>query len=186
MKKIYFTLIILSLAMIGMAYLYFSKLNREHSYNEISLHAATENSGLVFSIQNDKSILEILKGQDFFQKLIGEDKFNQLSSLKNKIISNTAINSLLVERDIFISFSAGKKKEINYLVSTQLNDEKDRPQLIEAIKSSGIQLTDTAGLKKLKLNDSTSFYLGIEKNLILLSNQPDPIKTAINPQKKSK
>lgn len=184
MKRIYFTLIILSLSMIGMAYLYFSKLNREHSYNEISLYAATENSGLVFSIQNDKSVLEILKGQDFFQKLIGEAKFNQLSIVKNKIVSNPAINNLISKRDIYISFSAGKKKEIDYLLSTQLNDEQDKPLLLEAMRSGGMQVTDTAGVMKLTLNDSTSLYLAIEKNLILLSNQLSPVKTAVNPQKK--
>lgn len=140
MKRIYLTLIILSLAMIGMAYLYFSKLNREHSYNEISLYAATENSGLVFSIQNDKSVFEILKGQDFFQKLIGSAKFNQLSALKDKVIANASINSLIAGKDIFISFSAGGAKEIDYLVSTQLNDEKDKQQLIEAMSTNGVKI----------------------------------------------
>ncbi|WP_158795751.1 DUF3352 domain-containing protein [Pedobacter sp. L105] len=185
MKRIYFTLIILLLAMAGMAYLYFSKLNREHSYNEISLYAATENSGLVFSVQNDKSVLDILKGQNFFQKLIGATKFNQLSLLKDKIIANPAINNLISKRDIYISFSAGKNKKIDYLLSTQLNDERDKPMLLEMMRSNGMQITDTAGIMKLIVNDSTSLYLGMEKNLILLSNQPAPVKTAINPQKKT-
>jgi len=48
MKRIYLTLIILLAAMSGMAYLYFSRLNRESTYNEVSLHAATANSGWCF------------------------------------------------------------------------------------------------------------------------------------------
>lgn len=67
MKKIYLTLFTLFAAIVGMAYLYFSKLNKETSYKETSLYAATANSGLVFCIQNDKSIFDILKGQDFFE-----------------------------------------------------------------------------------------------------------------------
>jgi len=179
MKRIYLTLMILSLAMIGMAYLYFSKLNQEHSYNEVSLYAATENSGLIFSFQNDKSVFEILKGQDFFQKLIGETQFSQLRLLKDKMVSNTAINALIAKRDIFISFSAGQNKHIDYLISTQLNDKQDKSSLLDAVTSNGIQVTDTAGAMKLKVNDSTFFYLGIEKNLVLLSNQLNPVKTAM-------
>lgn len=188
MKKIYFTLIILLLAMLGMAYLYFSRLNRESTYNEISLYAATENSGLVFCIHNDRSVFEILKGQDLLQRLIGETKFNQLSVLKDKIISNSAVNQLISNRDIYISFSAGKSKEIDYLICSQLNDELDKPKFTDALQSAGIKISQADGLMKLSLNDSTDFYLGIEKNLVVLSAAAAPVKAAmaVNPPKDTK
>jgi len=179
MKKIYLTLFTLFAAIVGMAYLYFSKLNQETTSKETSLHAATANSGLVFCIQNDKSIFDILKGQDFFQKLLGQEKFNQLSLLKNKLIANPAVNNLIGNRNVFISFSAGKNKEIDYLISTQLNDELKKPKLFNALKSDGINVSQENGMMKLVLNDSAAFYLNVEKNLILLSNSPAPIKAAI-------
>jgi len=178
MKRIYLTLIILLLAMSGMAYLYFSRLNRESTYNEISLHAATANSGLVFCIHNDKSIFEILKGQDLFEKLLGEEKFKKLSLLKDLVISNSSVNSLIANRDVFISFS-GKNKEINYLISTQLNGEPKKPVLTDALQSGGIKLTEAGGIMKLSLNDSTLFYLGIEKNLVLLSGSEELVRTGL-------
>lgn len=188
MKRIYFTLIILLLAMLGMAYLYFSKLNRESTYNDISLYAATENSGLVFCIHNDKSVFEILKGQDLLQRLIGETKFNQLSLLKDKIISNPAVNKLISNRDIYLSFSAGKSKEIDYLICSQLNDEQDRPKFIDVLKSAGIKTSQADGTIKLSLNDSTDLYLGIEKNLVVLSGNAALVRSAmaINPPKDTK
>lgn len=179
MKKIYLTLIILITAMLGMAYLYFSKLNRETSSNESSLHAATANSGLVFCIQNDKSIFEILKGQDFFQKLIGAEKFAQIRLLKDHFTANPAINGLIAHKNIFISFSAGKNKGIDYLISTQLNDDRNAALLLESIKSNGMQVNTTDGMLKLTLKDSTTFYLAIEKNLVLLSNAPGPVSAAM-------
>jgi len=179
MKKIYITLIILLMAMMGMAYLYFSRLNRETSYQEMSLHAATANSGLVFSIENDKSIFEILKGQDLFEKLIGPAKFDQLRLLKEKLVNNNAVNSLAAHRNIFISFSAGKNKEIDYLISTQLNNAQDRPQLLELLKANGLKIDTAKGGTSLRLNDSTSFYVAVEKNLILLSNSPEPVQIAL-------
>lgn len=186
MRKIYFTLIVLLAAMIAMAYVYFAKLNKENSYNEISLYAATANSGLVFSLQNDKSVFEILKGQDLFEKLTGQAKFDQLSQLKTKLISLPAVNNLISGSNIFISFSAGKNKETDYLISTQFNQSQEKPQLLEALKASGIKLTEDQGLVKMALNDSISFYLGLQTNLILLSNSARPVQTALNSLKEKK
>jgi len=183
MKKIYFTLIFLLLAMSGMAYLYFSRLNRENTYNEIGLYAATAHSGLVFCIHNDRSIFEILKGQDLFQHLLGDAKFNKISLLKDKIISSPAINNLIANRNIFIAFSGGKDREINYLISSQLNDEQDKQALVDALQTAGIKASGTRGVMTLPLNDSTTFYLGIEKNLVLLSDKAELVNAglALNP-----
>ena len=181
MRKIYITLIVLLMAMIGMAYLYFSRLNQETSYHDMSLRAATANSGLVFSIENDKSIFEILKGQDLFQQLIGKEKFNQLQLLKDKFVADPGFNNLVAHRNIFISFSAGKNKDIDYLISTQINNEKEQPLLIEALKTKGIKTNTTGQVTTVKLNDSSTLYVAIEKNLILVSNAPGPVKTALHP-----
>ncbi|QNK61463.1 hypothetical protein H7F33_12915 [Pedobacter sp. PAMC26386] len=178
MKKIYLTLFTLFAAIVGMAYLYFSKLNQETTAKEISLYSATANSGLVFCIQNEKSVFDILKGQNFFQKLMGQDKFNQLSLLKNKFTTNPAVSKLIGKRNIYISFSAGQKKEIDYLISTQLNDELDKPKLLNALKSNGVAVTAEDSFMKLVLNDSATFYLNIDKNLVLLSNSTGPLKAA--------
>lgn len=184
MKKIYITLIILTIAMLGMAYLYFSRLNRETSYNEISLHAAAANAGLIFCVENDKSIFEILKGQDFFEKLTGKEKFSQLMQLRELLTAKPALNNLIAHKNIFIGFTAGKSKEIDYLISTQLNNEEDKPLFMESIKAAGIKTDPVAGqVSKLTLNDSTLFYLKIEKNLILLSNTATTIETAVTTAK---
>lgn len=183
MKKIYFTLIALLLTMIGMAYLYFSRLNKESSYNETSLFAATAHSGLVFCIQNDRSIFDILKGQDLFEHLLGEEKFNQLLLLKDKVITNSAINKLIANKDIYISFSSSENKKIDFMISTQLHNEANRGILIEALKSAGIKINPDQGMIKLTLKDSSSFYLSIEKNLLLLSDSALPVKKAATPDK---
>jgi hypothetical protein len=180
MKRIYLTLIILLLAMSGMAYLYFSRLNRENIYNDLSLRAATARSGLIFCIHNDKSIFGILKGQDLFERLLGEEKFAGLRMLKDMVIANPAVNTLIANRDIFISFSGTKKREINYLISTQLNAAQEKPALTSALQSAGIKVTEATGVMKLTLNDSTVFYLGLEKKLLLLSGKEELVRSALN------
>jgi len=178
MKRIYFTLIVLLAAMLGMAYLYFSRLNRESAYNEISLNAATANSGLIFCMQNDRSIFEILKGQELFRQLLGDQKFNDFNQLKEKIIASPAINTLIANQNIYFSFLGGKNKEIDYLISTQLNNEDSQTALTEALKAGGMTIKTTGSITQLSLNDSTHFYMAIDKNLLLLSNQPAPVQLA--------
>lgn len=185
MRKIYITLIILLASMIAMAYVYFAKLNKDSSYNEISLYAATANSGLVFSLQNDKSVFDILKGQDLFENLMGQAKFNQLSLLKTKLFVSPALQHLVNGSNIFLSFSAGKNKETDYLICTQFNETGEKPMLAEALKSSGIQTSTEHGIQKFSLNDSTVFYLGTEKNLILLSNAANPVIAALASSRKN-
>jgi hypothetical protein len=179
MKKIYITLIALVMAMVGMAYLYFSRLNTETSYNDTSLSAATANSGLIFCIENDRSVFDILSGQDFFERLIGQQKFNQFKLLKSVIVAQPALNKLISHKNIFIGFTEGKGREINYLISTQLKNETDKEQLMTMIRSNAIAV-DTAGQAiKLILNDSTAFYIAVEKNLLLVSNVATTLKTAL-------
>lgn len=177
MKRIYFTLIILLLAMVGMAYLYFSKLNRESEYSEVSLRAATSSSGLIFCLHHDKSVFEILKDEALFQQLIGEEKFRQMSLVKSRIIAIPEINNLIANTNIYISFLSTKNKEMDYLISTQLNDEQDKGTLMDNLKSAGFNISSSDGIIKLTLGDSTTFYMAAEKNLILLSNAISAIKS---------
>jgi hypothetical protein len=179
MKKIYITLIVLVMAMVGMAYLYFSRLNTETSYNDNSLKAAAANSGLIFCIENDKSVFDILSGQDFFERLIGQQKFNQFKLLKSAIVAQPALNNLIAHKNIYIGFTAGSAREINYLISTQLKNETDKEQLLNLIKSKGIAVNTAGQVIKLRLNDSTGFYIAVEKNLLLLSNVPGTLKSAL-------
>ncbi|WP_143007826.1 hypothetical protein [Pedobacter antarcticus] len=187
MKKIYFILIVLCIAMFGMAYFYFSKLNTGSDYQENSLFAATANSGLVFSVYNDQRIFDILKGQDLFLQLLGKEKSEQLLLLKDKIADQPAINSLLANSDILISFVPGPGKKISYMISTQLQQDAQKQQLLEALKKGGIKVRQEKELYHINLTDSISFYLGIDKSLILISEAREPIEKSLElmPLKKS-
>ena len=85
MKRIYITIFVLFAAMVSMAYIYFSKLNKDTNDNDISLYAATAKSGLIFSLQNDKSVLDLLKSQDLLQSLLPEPTLQSLQSLQREI-----------------------------------------------------------------------------------------------------
>lgn len=179
MKKIFFSIIILLVAIISMAYLYFSKLNAENAQTDISLYAAVSNSGLVCSFENDKSIIDILKDQEIFKEVIGEEKFSQLQSLKDHLLSIPALSQLISKQTTYISFIPGKNKETDYLLSTQMGTGDNRNQLLKILKANGILLDSADHLSRLTLPDSSIFYLGTKENLILLSNVAQPVKEVL-------
>lgn len=180
MKKVLFTIIVLLTAIVAMAYLYFSKLNTQHAESDLSLYAAVNQSGFVFSFENEKSILDIFKGQESFGEIIGEDKAKQMQSLKTFLLSSPGINKLIHKQTIYIGFFSGEKKEINYLLSTQSENKVSTTQLFQALKSRNILTEPIDNATRITLPDSTVFYLGVKDQLILLSNTLQPVKEILS------
>ncbi|ALL07506.1 hypothetical protein AQ505_19620 [Pedobacter sp. PACM 27299] len=179
MKKILLSIIVLLTAIITMAYLYFSKLNTAHAESDLSLYAAVSESGFIFSFEQDKSVLDLLKEQDNFEEIMGSEKFKSLQSLKNGVLSSPALNALTQKQMVYLAILPGKGKALDFVLSTQSDKDISKIQLFQALKMAAIQIDSIAGQTKLTLADSSIFYLGIKDHLILLSNRPEPIKTIL-------
>ncbi|MET3113662.1 hypothetical protein AAKU52_001390 [Pedobacter sp. CG_S7] len=169
MKRIYITIFFLLSAMVTLAYLYFSKLNRDTNDNEISLYAATANSGLIFCFQNDKSVLDLLKSQDLLQRLLPEKNLQSLHSLQKELMSIPEINKQLKKQDLYLSFIPGENKELTFLLSTQTSTKQDPGFILNLLKSKGIAIEKLADFAKITLKDSSTYYFVQKNNLLLLS-----------------
>ncbi|MCX2452145.1 hypothetical protein OQX61_12805 [Pedobacter sp. PLR] len=180
MKKILLSIITLLTAIVTMAYLYFSKLNTAHAESDLSLYAAVSESGFIFSFEQDKSVLDLLKGQDNFEEIMGAEKFKSLQSLKEHVLASPALNRLSQKQTVYLGILPGKGKALDFIISTQSDKDISRTQLFHALKTAAIQVDSTAGQTKLTLADSSIFYLGIKDHLILLSNRPEPIKNILS------
>lgn len=180
MKKILVIIIALFTAILTLAYMYFSGLNTDRESNDSSLYAATANSSLIFSFQNDKSIFDILKGQDILQEIIGEDNFAQLQSIKDHILPAPEINRIIGKQNIYISLIPGKDKHIDLLYSTQINPGSNRNQLLISLASAKLQLDTSQKITTITLPDSMIFYLGTKDNLLLLSSSAQSISNALS------
>lgn len=179
MKKIYYTLAVLLIAMMGMAYTYFSSLNRENTAHDTALYAAAANSGLIFSLQQDAQLLGLLSDQDLLQQLTGPVKAEQLGLLKKELLRHPQLGNLLDSRNMYIGFSAGRAREIDFLISMQLKSGQDGPLFLEALRNSGLQDVPGAGnMHKFLLADSLTIYLSVVKQTVLLSGSPEPLLTA--------
>jgi hypothetical protein len=183
MKKIYLTLGILLLGTFAMAYLYFSKADTDKNANDLSLHAITQNSAIVFSFENDKSFYEILSGQDVIQNVLGENKSQQLRNLYDQLIERERIFKAIDGQKTFIGLSAGNN-EIDFVIATQLKANLNPENLINAIDSKKVRVKKNATTFELIFADSTRVFVGFKQKLILLSNSNQAIATLLKTQQK--
>ena len=180
MKKIYITLFTLVLAMMAMVYFYFSNLDTQNNNHDLSLNAVAANSGLIFCLRNDKDIVNILSGQDYFQKLVGANTSKQLTALKENILSIGTVSNLMIDRKVYIGFLPAGKRTNDYLLCTELVGKEDHITLINTLKSAKVRVDSISGGFKLTTKDSSIFYLGIKENLLVLSGSNQPMLNALN------
>lgn len=179
MKKIYFTLGILLLGTIAMAYLYFSNLNTDRNANDLSLNAIAENTGIVFSFENDRSFYDILSGQDLLQNVLGEEKSAQLKSLKTNLIALPSIFNATEGQKIYIGIYPGLADKVDYLIATQLKPNSNVQKLLHHFGSNSALVKGESNIYALNFKDSTTVFIGIKDQLVLVSNALTAIRKAI-------
>ncbi|WP_316815375.1 hypothetical protein [Pedobacter nyackensis] len=175
MKKIIIIISLLVMAIVTMAYLYFSKLNADHNTTDVGLHAATSTSGLIFSFENQKEITDILKEQPLFSEILGAKKYKQLSAIKKYLLMLPSVNQETENQQAYITFVPGTAQEIDFICFTQLQTPVQKTQMLQSIKQSGTQVQTLKNLSKLSLADSTICYLAVKENLIVLSNSQEQV-----------
>ncbi|RZL27978.1 MAG: hypothetical protein EOO96_21555, partial [Pedobacter sp.] len=181
MRRIYITLAVLLIMMIGMAYLYFSNLRTETNANELSLNAATTNASIVFSFENDKSFYEILSGQDLLQNLLGKSKSAQLKNLKENFAENNEIASALKSQKVYVSI-VPTDKNVDFLITTQLKENID---VFKLLKNSKLKINKLADFYQINFTDSTSCFVAIDKTLVLISSSQTPIQNYLAHKQKA-
>ncbi|MES2653529.1 MAG: hypothetical protein V4663_17460 [Bacteroidota bacterium] len=177
--KIIITMGILLIAMIAMAYLYFSNLNKSNGANDLSLNTVSANAGLVFSFDHDKSFYEILGGQNLFQHILGKTKSDQFASMKTQFIERPEFAEFLDGQKIYIGFLAGSTSQVDYLVCTQLKQSLNLQQFLTRYLPKNIKVTQIKDIVKLRFLDSTEVYLGLKEKLVVLSDASEQVQKAM-------
>jgi hypothetical protein len=176
MKRILILITTLLIAIITMAYLYFSGLSTGKKNRDVALYAASSSSSVVFAFQNDKSILDILSSQNSFEEIISEEKVAQLKSLNHFLVENPVIARFLEKQNIYIGLIPNNEKAIDFLYCTQINPNWDSSQLVAALRSTKIKTATVKGLTQLTLSDGSIFYLNLKHNVLLLSSNREVAK----------
>jgi hypothetical protein len=167
MRKIYILLILLTLGVTGMAYLYFSNLNKETSASDNSLNIVSASAPIIFTFENDKSFYEILSGQQITDNILGEEKSKLLGALRENIVKNNNINQLIEGEKIVVGFLPGEDNKVDFVMATQTK----KAQLDLALFTKlNVSLKKEGNFHEVNFGDSVKFYLAINQKSILISN----------------
>ncbi len=178
MRKFYIIISMLMAGVITMAYVYFSNLNKGSRSFDYSLNIVSSVSGVLFTFENDKTFYDILEGQGILDEVLGSQKSKLLQSIRKNIVQNANINSAIAGEKIYIGFIPGQKDTVDFVIATQTKDkgvELDKINNLENIK-----IKDHGTYKQLTFQDSTTCYLAINQQAILLSNSIIAIKKLVS------
>lgn len=183
MRKIYILLVLLTLGVTGMAYLYFSNLNREGNATDNSLSIVSAAAPVLFTFENDKSFYEILTGQQITDHIIGEEKSKLLSILREKLLNNNSVNQLIEGEKIVVGFLPGENNKVDFVMATQTK----KAQLdLSLLSKLNLSLQKQGKVHELKFGDSATFYLEINQKSVFISNSIKALSHVLNYDKTKK
>lgn len=183
MKKIYIILATLFIVVSGMSYAYFSNLNAAGVKSDLSLKLVAKNAGLVFSFQNDKSVVELLQSQNLFSKIIGMDKTAALDSLRNAL-NIPEVNAMFQDQNVFIGFYPGEKKNLDFMISMQIDPEIEEASIRERLKTARLTLKSYSTYFQFQLPDSSTYYLSLQNRAVLIATSAKLIDQLLADKKK--
>ena len=172
MKKIYYILSILVLATIGMAYLYFSNLNKESNASENALNLVSANAPIIFTFENDKSFYDILSKQTVTNEILGTEKSNLLKVLRESIANNKHLNHFIEKEKITIGFLPGAKNGVDFILATQTKSKNFDNNALNQIKAT---IKKEGSLYQIKFGDTAQCYITIINQSLFLSNSKDAL-----------
>jgi len=174
MRKIYILLIILVLGVTGMAYLYFSNLNRESSPSDISLHLVSANAPIIFTFENDKGFYDILSQQQVTNDILGIEKSNLLKALRDNIANNAKFNQLIEGEKVIVGFLPTKTAQVDFIIATQTKAKKLDAAMLNQINAT---VKQDGSAYHIKFGDTSECYVTIINRSIFLSNNRQALKT---------
>lgn len=177
MRKIYFILAALVIAISGMSYMYFSALNKAGVKADLGLELVSKNAAMVFSVQNDKSVRNILNGQELLSNLIGTQKTESLKFLKSKL-DRQETAALFHGQNIFLGFYPTEQKALEVMIGIQLQPEAVEKMLFENFKRLGVALKPYSSYYQFQSADQT-FYVMLQKRVVLIATAPEVIENLI-------
>jgi hypothetical protein len=178
MKRVYIAIGFLLALLGGMAYLYFSNLNTSKANPDLSLKIAAQNSGLIFSFQNNRSVVDILKGENLFNHLIGTEKAGLITALNSRVLSAKVLTNLIEDQNVYIGIIPGELKNVDLLFTVQLNDQGNSGILLRTLQKSGIKVLPLNGIYEIKLSEGFVLYLAFKKQIVALSTRENIVRSA--------
>lgn len=182
MKKIYFILATLVILISGMSYVYFSTLNKAVAHADMSLELISKHAGVVFSFQNDKSVRNILSGQDLLSNLVGEEKAAELKTLQTDL-NRKEVSRLFEGQNVYLGLYPSDGKKIDFMAAVQLHPDANAKLVAEDFRRSGLTLKPYATYHQVQLSNRQNLYILIQQRVVLIANASSVIDRLISSPK---
>ena len=171
MKTIIGIAAVLLIAVVSVAYLYFSNLNVKSRSNNQILSEIPSDASVIFQHENDQSLYDIFNDYTIFDTLAGAQKKEEIHWLTDFILSNTALKPLTSGQKVFLSFHPSKSDSVHFLWSMQLKEtlnEEEIRSILAKDSSNQIAKFKEAGqniflIKNKILN--RAFYIAMDKGI---------------------
>jgi hypothetical protein len=186
MKKIIGITTALVLAVISLAYLYFSNLNVKSRNNDLVLSEIPADAAVIFQYLNEKSLYEIFTDYTVFDTIIGTQNKQELAWLKEILHSKKALIENTAGQRIFLSFHPSKTDSIHFLWSIPLKQNLSIKELQNtfsepADKRITIRQQSTDAILELNFPElARPFYIYIGKGILRGSFSIELLKQSID------
>lgn len=171
MKKIIGAFTALLIAVLSLAYLYFSNLTVKSRNNDRVLSEIPSDASIVFQYPNDKSLYEIFREYTIFDTIAGTQKKEELAWLKNFLLHNSEFYSVTAGQKVFLSFHPSPSDSVDFLWSVPLKDAIKSEEILKILKKESentITASQRSGHTLLEIKNANldrAFYLCIDRQI---------------------
>ncbi|MGV8878539.1 MAG: hypothetical protein ACOH2A_05870 [Sphingobacteriaceae bacterium] len=143
MKKFIIIAVVLFIAVIALAALYFSALQPRKQGTEKVMNLIPTDAAMIFEYNNDKSFYDIFKNNTLFSSLIGDENTTDLTYLRDHLLAQKSLLPYFMDQRIFISLHPKLNvKQVTFLISSSTIEYKDPEELQKTLtENKAIKVT---------------------------------------------
>ncbi|MEB0260229.1 MULTISPECIES: hypothetical protein [unclassified Mucilaginibacter] len=125
MKRLIVITLILIAATAYITVKYFKNLNTSGMHAGNIMRTIPDGAALVFEFTNEKSFYDIYNGNTLLHNLMGEDKMNELDTVRNVLFNNAALSSFFTGRNVFVSVHPSQSTQVDLLLTASTAKDID-------------------------------------------------------------
>src|ERR1700761_4002413 len=117
MKRLIIATIVLLAAAAFVTVLYFKNLNTPGQHTDEAMRSIPDNAALVFEFNNDNGFYDIFSDNKLFAAVVGEQKLNDLYTLRNQLLADPSLQKYFSGQSAFISLHPSKSHSVELLLT---------------------------------------------------------------------
>lgn len=159
MKKFIIIAVVLFIAVIGLAALYFSALQPRKQGTEKVMNLIPADAAMIFEYNNDKSFYDIFKNNSLFSSLIGDENTADLTYLRDHLLGQKSLLPYFTDQRVFISLHPElNARQVTFLISSSTIEYQD-PEALQKILTADKKIKVTS----MTFNGKNGFRLDLSE-----------------------